>query len=469
MQIPIKLIKVESRLRSVDSKKVDELLQSIQEIGLLNPIIITKDNVLVAGAHRLEAMKRLGKDNIECNILETLDSLRIQLSEIDENLIRNDLDYLTRGEFLSKRKDVYEQLYPTTKSENNHTKASYSKIKKEGNITIQTLDSDKTPKSFVESTSKLTNQSKSKISEEIALSKNIIPEVKQIIKDKELPKVEAIQIAKLEPMQQKEVMKRISNGDAKKVKEAINQIHHEEQIQEFKESVPQQESLVKLLQGDFFEQIKQIPDHSIDLLFADPPYGILKVDWDDKTLDELRSFTEKWLIAIEPKLKPTSRMYICFSQWYEFELQKLLEKHQYLNMIHKQKIIWYYKNNNKPSNRKEYRYSYEPIFYLYGKEATELNFPPETYGEIQTNVWEIATPQSNFTEGKFHESQKPEELLRRIILTGSNIGDQILDPFAGSGTTGVLAQKLKRKCILIEQNHEYCQIAQGRINRGISN
>ena len=96
-----------------------------------------------------------------------------------------------------------------------------------------------------------------------------------------------------------------------------------------------------------------------------------------------------------------------------------------------------------------YRFAYEPIFYLYGKQADVLNFPPETYGETQSNVWTIATPQSNFKEGKYHPAQKPIELLERIIATGSKEGGTVLDPFAGSGTTGVAAKKLKRDFILI--------------------
>jgi len=471
MNININEIKVGKRLRKLDQLKVIEIADSIKEIGLLNPILITKDNQLVAGMHRLAACQHLNWTEIDCNILENIGDLKTQLAEIDENLIRNELDYLSRGEFLSKRKEIYEQIYPTTKNGISQGLKNATKPKDEkGHFdhSKQNLDSvDKTTPTFVESTSKITKQSKAKISEEIKLANNIIPEVKEQIKACELPKQEAIKIAKMEPAQQKAVMKKIESGVAKKATEAVNQIHHEQQIKDFKESTPQKESLVQILEGDFFNKITEIKDNSIDLLFIDPPYGILKTDWDDKTLDELREFTEKWIILVIPKLKSTGRCYICFSTWYEYELQKILEKHNYFGMISRQKIIWYYKNNNKPSNRKEYRYSYEPIFYLYGKDATELNFPAETYGETQTNVWEIATPQSNFKEGKFHESQKPEELLRRIILTGSKPNDVILDPFAGSGTTGVLCEQLKRKCILIEQNSEYCKIARGRINIGV--
>jgi DNA modification methylase len=101
---------------------------------------------------------------------------------------------------------------------------------------------------------------------------------------------------------------------------------------------------------------------------------------------------------------------------------------------------------------------------LYGKDADELNFTPDTYGETQQNVWEIAMPQSNYKEGKFHSAQKPLELYRRIIKTGSKQGDKVLDCFAGSGTTGIICKELDRDCILIEQDKDNAQIIRGRIN-----
>ena len=106
---------------------------------------------------------------------------------------------------------------------------------------------------------------------------------------------------------------------------------------------------------------------------------------------------------------------------------------------------------------------YEPIFYLYGKDAPVLNFEADSYGETQQNVWEIATPQSNFNEGKYHSAQKPIELYRRIIKTGSFNGDTILDCFAGSGTTGIVCKDLDRNCILIEKDIENCKLIKGRV------
>ena len=264
------------------------------------------------------------------------------------------------------------------------------------------------------------------------------------------------------PEEEKEKFKK---GKTSK-KQVVNQVRQQKKNEILKEKATEIKSLRgEILQGDFFNEINKIKDNSVDLLFVDPPYRILDDKWDTYANDkEFITFTENWLNAVMPKVKSTGRIYICFSQWYQFELYKLLEKHNYYNFIMKQLIIWNYRNNNQPSNRKEYRYAYEPIFYLYGKDAGELNFTPDTYGETQFNVWTIATPQSNFTEGKYHKAQKPIELIERIIKTGSKENDLILDPFAGSGTTGVVCEKLNRQYILIEKEQEYIEIAKGRLN-----
>ena len=219
-----------------------------------------------------------------------------------------------------------------------------------------------------------------------------------------------------------------------------------------------------VLHGDVFDMLDTLDDYSFDLLNTDPPYKILTDDWDVfESKKDFLDFTEQWLKIAFKKLKTTGRAYISFSQWYQYDFYNILAKNDFFGFTFKQNIIWYYKNNNRPSNRKEYRYMYEPIFYLYGKDADVLNFTHDTYGETQQNVWEIATPQSNFKEGKFHSAQKPLELYRRIIKTGSKTSDKVLDCFAGSGTTGVICKELNRECVLIEKNIENVNIIKGRL------
>lgn len=111
-KVQISLIQVADRKRAL--RDVTSLAESIKELGLLNPITLTPEFRLIAGRHRLEACKLLGWSEIEATICE-LDGLRGELAEIDENLARNELTALERGEHLARRKEIYEALHPQTK------------------------------------------------------------------------------------------------------------------------------------------------------------------------------------------------------------------------------------------------------------------------------------------------------------------------------------------------------------------
>ena len=289
--------------------------------------------------------------------------------------------------------------------------------------------------------------------------------VQEVVKEF-VPVNEELKQAKKEPMfamteqeilAKAKVIKQAKQAEKRRIKEI--ELQKIKEIGSIKKDIK-----ATVLHGDVFDMLDTLDDYSFDLLNTDPPYKILTDDWDVfESKKDFLDFTEQWLKIAFKKLKTTGRAYISFSQWYQYDFYNILAKNDFFGFTFKQNIIWYYKNNNRPSNRKEYRYMYEPIFYLYGKDADVLNFTHDTYGETQQNVWEIATPQSNFKEGKFHSAQKPLELYRRIIKTGSKTSDKVLDCFAGSGTTGVICKELNRECVLIEKNIENVNIIKGRL------
>lgn len=114
MQVSIKRIQIREGRRSLDMGHVKELTDSIRELGLLNPLTIDRENFLIAGLHRLEAVKALGWTDVECTV-SSLEGLAAELAEIDENFIRNDLSPVEYGEMLLRRKEIYETLHPETK------------------------------------------------------------------------------------------------------------------------------------------------------------------------------------------------------------------------------------------------------------------------------------------------------------------------------------------------------------------
>jgi N6-adenosine-specific RNA methylase IME4 len=210
----INSIIVKERKREINKDKVQDLAESIKELGLINPITVTKGNVLVAGNHRIEAYKLLGKDEIEVRVIDKR-ALLIELAEIDENLIRNELHYIDRGNHFARKQEIYEDLYAETRNGGDRK----SKIRKRNPL------SDKS--SFVTDTSKRIDKSETVIREELHIAKNISTELKQQIKGTDIGKTDAFKISRMKPEEQIKVVEKIVDG-AKSVVDATRLIRKEE-------------------------------------------------------------------------------------------------------------------------------------------------------------------------------------------------------------------------------------------------
>ncbi len=305
------------------------------------------------------------------------------------------------------------------------------------------------------SVSLMSREMRREIAKITGTSEGLVAQVKRIYVDFNPSQVQKVR-EKIN--QNKETIGSTYQGIIKKEKEEKRKKIRDEKINESKIK-PKYE----LFEGDFFKEIKSIK-REYNLIYVDPPYNILKEEWDKFNEKEFKEFTEKWIEAILPKLKEDGRLYVNFSQEFMFKfhewIKPFLKKH---DMILGNVIIWNYKNNMKPHDKKQYKYSYEPIFYYRKNKAGDLT-DLEDYGEERQDVWTIATPQSNYNvDKKEHPAQKPQELLRRIILTGSKPGDWILDGFAGAGTTGVVALENERNVTLIEKDKEYIKIIKEKL------
>ena len=117
MLLDINEIKVNEGRRKVSPEAIETMVESIREVGMMNPITVTADHTLVAGLHRLEAVKRLGWKEVECKVMEA-DDLHAELAEIDENVVRSGLSELELCELLARRKKIYEILHPGTVARN---------------------------------------------------------------------------------------------------------------------------------------------------------------------------------------------------------------------------------------------------------------------------------------------------------------------------------------------------------------
>lgn len=245
----------------------------------------------------------------------------------------------------------------------------------------------------------------------------------------------------------------------------------------------------KIIMGDCIEELKKLPEKSVDLIFADPPYNLqitdglyrpnnTKVDgvfddWDKfASFEEYDNFTQNWLKECRRVLKDTGTIWVIGSYHNIFRVGKIMMD---LGFWILNDVQWY-KTNPMP-NFKGTRFTNATETLLWCKKSEIQKTYTFNYrlmkhlndGKQMKSVWEIPLCGGNERlrdkDGvKLHSTQKPEELLKRVILSSSNEGDIVLDPFFGSGTTGAAAKKLRRNFIGIEKEAKYVQIALERIN-----
>ena len=213
MLVPIGKITVNPGRREAAPGDVKELADSILEVGLINPIMVDQTYTLIAGLHRLEAMKLLGQTEIECTV-SGLDGLQVALAEIDENFVRKDLSDDEFRELLLRRKEIYESLHP-------ETKATYDGGAFRGNQHDDEVSRKMRPttKSFAQDTADKLGVSKSTVEREIQTAKNLTPEAKEIIKGAKVTKSDALKLSRLAPEQQTEAASRLVSGDIHSVDE----------------------------------------------------------------------------------------------------------------------------------------------------------------------------------------------------------------------------------------------------------
>lgn len=215
MRIQIDKIKVNPGRREALPKHIEELAKSIAEIGLLNPITVDHDFTLIAGLHRLEAVKGLGWTEIECTV-SSLEGLQAELAEIDENFVRRGLPTIEFGELLLRRKEIYETLHPETIQTN--LGGPYR-----GNQHQEVSDKlSLTSKSFAQDTADKLGVVRRTVERQIQAAKNLTPEAKEILRYVDVSRESALKISRLAPEEQKEVAGLLASGKIKSVDDYLS-------------------------------------------------------------------------------------------------------------------------------------------------------------------------------------------------------------------------------------------------------
>lgn len=244
---------------------------------------------------------------------------------------------------------------------------------------------------------------------------------------------------------------------------------------------------VELHLGNCLDILKNIPDESVDLIFADPPYflsndgiscksgkmvSVNKADWDKSNgVFNDFEFTFNWLLECKRILKNTGSVWVSGTMHNIYQVGHALQLQDYKIL---NEICWYKPNAPPNLSCRYFTHSHETIIWARKKKETKHKFDYELMkkwddkisiaGKQMRSVWNISTtPQYEKKLGK-HPTQKPIELLKRIILSTTEEGDTVLDPFNGSGTTGVVANKFFRKYIGVDLEKKYLDLTIKRIN-----
>ncbi|MCC7430968.1 site-specific DNA-methyltransferase [bacterium] len=233
-------------------------------------------------------------------------------------------------------------------------------------------------------------------------------------------------------------------------------------------------STINLKKGNSLDLLPLLGNESVNLIFADPPYNLSgennltvkngkmvtcdKGEWDK--IENFHEFNEKWLKECIRILKNDGTLWISGTLHNHPSIGFLLKK---LNLWIINDVIWFKPNaapllsQNRfvPSTELIWVASKSKKYYFDYQTAKKLN-----YGKQMRNLWEMTSEKHK----TIHPAEKPEKLLERILLIGTKENDLVLDPFLGSGTTGVVAKKLNRNFIGFEIDETYLEIAKKRIS-----
>ncbi len=242
----------------------------------------------------------------------------------------------------------------------------------------------------------------------------------------------------------------------------------------------------QILPGECVEVLNKLPEKSVDLVFADPPYNLqlsqelwrpnmtrveaVNDEWDQfASFEAYDQFSRAWLTACRRVLKDTGALWVIGSYHNIYRLGSILQDLGYWIL---NDVIWV-KTNPMPNFRGvRFTNANETLIWASKFKGAKYTFNHHAMKALNQDKqmrsdWELplctGLERIKINGVKAHSTQKPESLLYRVILSSSNPGDVVLDPFFGSGTTGAVAKKLHRRWIGIEREIKYIEIARQRI------
>ena len=443
--------------RSIDPDTVAGLMHSIREIGLLNPIVVTQDFVLVAGRHRLAAARKLGWKTIGAKIVAT-DALKNELIAIDENLIRKELNILEQSDLLQRREEIFLALGKRAQPGQNQFTASTSAGQYTSGDISRGGGAYHAPALSV--TGKITTKDLARemglaertVQERLKIAREISHDVKDRIRDTPIAdnKSDLLRLMKVKDKDdQMEVVGRILSGGVKTIKEAVSIVSREKQRDEFAKLATEVQKLpdtIDLRCGDFFLcESDEIEDESIDAVVSDFPWIN---SWKENIapfLSIVNRILRKGGVAI--LYCGHARLYEVFSGLHECEIGFGEDDALTYSWI----CALTNEGTHPAVHHKGVMCGWKPILIL---QRPPLHPPHSMYHDLQ---------KGSGREKKFHDWQQGCQEIKPLISSWTVPGSIILDPFMGSGTIGVAAKQLGRRFIGYDIDTKNVQIAKARI------
>lgn len=254
------------------------------------------------------------------------------------------------------------------------------------------------------------------------------------------------------------------------------------------------EILDKTIIGNSFEIMELLPEKSVDLIIADPPYNLTKsfhgTQFSKKKESEYEEYTHKWLSKTIPLLKDGGSIYVCCDWETSLIIGRVLQEY----LVVRNRITWQREKGrgakaNWKNGLEDIWFATKSNNYTFNLDAVKIRKKvlapyrvdgrPKDWTESDngnyrdtcpSNFWDdITIPFWSMPENTAHPTQKSEKLLAKIMLASSNPGDVVFDPFLGSGTTSVTAKKLGRRYLGIELNEQYCIWTEQRLEMADKN
>jgi site-specific DNA-methyltransferase (adenine-specific) len=241
------------------------------------------------------------------------------------------------------------------------------------------------------------------------------------------------------------------------------------------------EHSLRLLKGNCIEILNQARENSVDMIFADPPYflsnggitchagkmvSVNKGKWDkSKGVEENHKFNLEWLKACQRVLKSDGTIWVSGTTHIIYSVGFAMQQLGYKTL---NDIIWYKRNAPPNLSCRYFTHSTEIVLWAAKTPKSKHYFNYKLMKEINNgkqmrNVWEIPSPPAKEKKFGKHPTQKPVDLLKRIILASTEKDALVLDPFCGSSTTGIASLLLQRKYVGIDMEDEYLELSKKRL------